>query len=38
MITLCHGHSEEDMSKGRVNSCWRNSFNEGVKAMEVENG
>ena len=37
MIVLCHSHSKEDMSKGRVDNCWRNSFNEGMKAMKVEN-
>ena len=38
MITLGHGHSKENTPKGRVNNCRRNSFNEGMKAMEVKDG
>ena len=37
-VSLFHGHSKKDMSKGRVNSGWGNSFNEGMKAVKVENG
>ena len=37
-VLLFHGHGKEDTSKGRVNNGRGNSFNEGVKAMKVENG
>ena len=38
MITLGHGHSKKNVSKGRIDSCRGNSFNEGMKTMKVENG
>ena len=37
MITLSHGHSKKDASKGGVDNSWGNSFNEGMKAVKVEN-
>ena len=38
MIALCHRHGKKDTSKGRVDNCWRNSFNKGMEAVKVKNG
>ena len=38
MITLCHGHSKEDTSEGRVNNGQGNSFNEGMETVKMKNG
>ena len=38
MITLCHRHGKKDLLKGRVNNSRGNSFNEGVKTVEMKNG
>ena len=37
MVLMFHGHRKEDSSKGRVNSCRGNSFNERMEAMKVKN-
>ena len=37
MISMFHGHGKKDTSKGRVNDCRGNSFNEGMEAMKVKN-
>ena len=37
VVSLCHGHSKKDTSKGRVNNGQGNSFNERMEAVKVEN-
>ena len=38
VVLLCHGHSKENVSKGRVNNSGGNLFYEGVKTMKVKYG
>ena len=37
MVSMFHGHGEEDASKCRVNGCRGNLFNKGIKAMKMKN-
>ena len=37
VVLVFHGHRKKDTSKGGVNNCWGNSFNERVEAVEVKN-
>ena len=36
MVTMFHSHGKENAAKGRVNSCWRNLFDEGMKAVNMK--
>ena len=38
MVTLFHGHGQEDTSKGRVNNGGRNLFNKRVKTVKMKYG
>ena len=38
VVSLCHGHSKENTSKGGVNNSGRNLFNERVKTVKVKYG
>ena len=37
MVSMFHGHGEEDPSKCRVNSRRGNLFNKGMKTMKMQN-
>ena len=37
MVTMFHSHGKENAAKSRVNSCWGNLFDEGMKAVKVKN-
>ena len=38
MVTLFHGHGQEDASEDRVYNGRRNLFNKGVKPMKMKYG
>ena len=38
VVSLCHGHSKENVSKSRVYNDRGNLFNEGVKTMKMKYG
>ena len=38
MVSLCHGHSKENVLKGRVYNSGGNLFDERVKTVEMKYG
>ena len=36
MVTMFHSHRKKNAAKSRVNSCWGDLFDEGMKAVNME--